>query len=565
MGGCVIAATYSPWEHAVVRRVLRRFEAPSPRVLAGAVPRQRLPALYPLTTLPQRWAVVRANAVCDRVPGQQSPALHVLRKVPWDAAAVHREACAPGAPAADTSPSSAASAITPPQPFFGAPAASAPPEAAQCGSADPVPDGVQRSRAEPELLPGPATATGAGAESPSAELAEVQREIAARKAWLSGQGLSATACKRDAVLKGLCRRQDWLHRDKLQDRLREREAARPHVSVLLQEAVEHLMALGPHGAYVDGTFGRGGHSAAILAALAPDGRLTAFDIDPVAVQVGRALERADPRFTILHAPFGALASAVAAPASGVLLDLGVSSPQLDEPARGFSVKARKDGPLDLRMDPYAGPAAAEWLAAADVSALAAVLQRTCHALEPPLHERVAEEIVEWQRRHGPFRSMQQFAAMLRGAEAELRVEHPTLRLPSLIKTSLRIFLNDEMPQLRQGLDAAFERLRPFGRCCVICFNRWEVAAIREFLRCTEEPSADVAGALPPERLAELYPLLASARAYAVRRVARPIRPTPEELARNQRAKSSLHVLEKVPRRSAAPRVPAPHMPAHGDG
>ena len=111
-----------------------------------------------------------------------------------------------------------------------------------------------------------------------------------------------------------------------------------------------------------------------------------------------------------------------------------------------------------------------------------------------------------------------------------------------------------MAQLNLALQAAFERLEPSGRCCIICFNRWEVAAVRDFLRRNEEPSEAVASALPPDRLAELYPLLASATPYAVRRVLRPVRPSPEELARNERAKSSLHVLEKVPRRSAG--VPA---------
>ena len=119
--------------------------------------------------------------------------------------------------------------------------------------------------------------------------------------------------------------------------------------MLLHEAVEHLMALGPQGLYIDCTFGRGGHAQLILSKLSPAGRLKAFDIDPMAVQVGRALQSADGRFQMLHAPFGQLAEAVIEPIAGVLLDLGVSSPQLDEPSRGFSVSKRKDGPLDLRM------------------------------------------------------------------------------------------------------------------------------------------------------------------------------------------------------------------------
>ena len=260
---------------------------------------------------------------------------------------------------------------------------------------------------------------------------------------------------------------------------------------------------------------------------------------------------AQARFEIIHAPFGELASAIHEPVAGVLLDLGVSSPQLDESSRGFSVKGRKDGPLDLRMNQHAGQPASEWLAAASSSELAWVLQQTCHVLEPPLHARVAEELVHWQHQHGPFRSTQQFTTMLRELEAELRMEHPTLKLPSIVKTSLRIFLNHEMDQLRLGLEAAFERLQVGGRCCVICFNRWEVATVRDFLRRNEEPSVVLRNTIAPERLVELYPLLASHRTYAARRVTRPVRPTQEELARNQRAKSSLHVLEKVLRSDGA--------------
>ena len=180
--------------------------------------------------------------------------------------------------------------------------------------------------------------------------------------------------------------------------------------------------------------------------------------------------------------------------------------------------------------------------------LASVLEQTCHALEPPLHRRVAEELVAWQRVHGAFRGTRAFATALRGLESELRAEHPSLKLPSIVKTSLRIFLNHEMPQLRLALDAAFARLAHGGRVCVICFNRWEVAAVRAFVRDHEEPSiSDVFGGAKDSHL---YPLEAVDHArqdWAVRRVAKPIRPTAEELRRNQRAKSSLHVLEKVAR------------------
>jgi 16S rRNA (cytosine1402-N4)-methyltransferase len=399
--------------------------------------------------------------------------------------------------------------------------------------------------ARPDPLDDPATC---------AQLSEIRQEMAIRKAWLAEQGLSASACKKDKVLRELCRRQDNLQKAKLQHKIYARGVQRAHVSVLLHEAVDHLMSVGSDGTYVDCTFGRGGHSGLILSKLSEAGRLVAFDIDPMSVTVGRALQSADARFEMIHAPFSELATAVPTPTelAGVLLDLGVSSPQLDEASRGFSVKGRKDGPLDLRMNQECGPTAAEWLEAANASEIAWVLRQTCHALEPPLHDRVAEELYVWQRQHGGFRSTQQFTAMLRDLEAEIIAEHPTLKLPSLVKTSLRIFLNHEIPQLDLALRAAFERLTTGGRCCIICFNRWEVAAVRHFVRCHEEPSEEVVRALPPERLAELYPLLGSDKPYAVRRVTRPIRPTQEELACNQRAKSSLHVLEKVPRAGPRP-------------
>ena len=201
------------------------------------------------------------------------------------------------------------------------------------------------------------------------------------------------------------------------------------------------------------------------------------------------------------------------------------------------------------MNPNQGPSASEWLHSVSVDELSAVLAQTCHALDQLSINRVAEELVHWQKVHGgPFKSAYQFTRMLKeGLEAELRVESPNLKLPSLVKTSLRIHLNEEMPQLRKGLEAAFEALPVGGRVCVICFNRWEVSAIRDFVRRHEEPSEGARRSLPADRLVELYPLLGSETPYAVKRVCKPIRPTREELERNQRAKSSLHVLEKVAR------------------
>jgi hypothetical protein len=185
------------------------------------------------------------------------------------------------------------------------------------------------------------------------EFLELQAQIVARKALLTELGMSATARKVDPLLRELLHKQDRFYAAKIQDKIYTRGVNRAHVSVLLHEAVEHLMALGPDRLYIDCTFGRGGHAQLILSKLSQEGRLKAFDIDPMAVQVGQALQSGDCRFQILHAPFGQLADAVDEPVAGVLLDLGVSSPQLDEPSRGFSVSKRKDGPLDLRMVSWA--------------------------------------------------------------------------------------------------------------------------------------------------------------------------------------------------------------------
>ena len=309
LGACVVVATYSPWEHAVVRRVIRDNEVPSARVLEGAVRRDCLAALYPLLAREgQTWAVRRANAVSERQQGVHSLSLHVLQKV------------------AQPGPARLAAAIADSSDTSGAPDA----------------DESERPRADPVAAATPA-ATIDGMHL--AEVAsEIASEIAAHKAVLSAQGLSKGEMKRDATLRDLHSRQDRLHASKLQEKIVERELGRVHVSVLLHEAVDHLMqrsssvgepslsagqverqaqpaageasdaipstgrANRADALYVDGTFGRGGHSQLILSKLAPSGRLRAFDIDPMAVEVGRRLNMEDGRFDIIHAYAGAASS-----------------------------------------------------------------------------------------------------------------------------------------------------------------------------------------------------------------------------------------------------------------
>ncbi|CAE8650805.1 unnamed protein product [Polarella glacialis] len=331
-----------------------------------------------------------------------------------------------------------------------------------------------------------------------------------------------------------------------------------------------MMALGPDRLYVDCTFGRGGHTKHILSMLSASGLVKAFDIDPSAVQAGKVLEGHDGRFEILHAPFGDLGSRVHEPIAGILLDLGVSSPQLDDARRGFSLKNKKDGPLDFRMNQQVGIPASEWLQAVSASQLAWVISSVGYRMDPLLVERIAESILRGQQRVSCFSLTSQFARFLQELDQDFQDEHPGLNLTKLVFYAIRVFLNREMEQLQRVLEAAFQLLEPFGRCVIITFNRWESVAVRRFLRAHEEPPRTAteispSAALPPtsdnnsnnnntpssekkQRLAELYPLLGSDGAFAVRRTARPAKPTPEELHKNQRSHSSmLHVLEKVPR------------------
>lgn len=263
----------------------------------------------------------------------------------------------------------------------------------------------------------------------------------------------------------------------------------------------------------------------MLSQLSASGRLFAFDVDAAAVRAGRDLEKADGRFRIIHEPFANLAQAITDPVAGVLLDLGVSSPQLDDPRRGFSLKNKKDGPLDLRMNQDSGVPASQWLMTVSAAELAWVIGVVGTELEAPLPERIADAVIQRQREQ-PFVSTLQFASVLAEIGAGLQMEHPGLQLPQLVFCAIRVFLNQEMAQLRRVLEAAFQRLEPRGRCAVITFSRWEAATVRVFLRQHETND----GGSP----------------FAIRRVGSPLAPSVEELQHNIRSRSALlHVLEKV--------------------
>ena len=198
------------------------------------------------------------------------------------------------------------------------------------------------------------------------------------------------------------------------------------------------------------------------------------------------------------------------------------------------------------MNPTVGKPASKWLKTASVSQLAWVINACGHSLEPLLSERVAEAILQRQREVGEYGSTHQLSAVLGEIEVEFKDEHPWLSLSQIVFSALRVFLNHEMDQLGRALEGSFQQLEVGGRCVVLTFNKWEVVALRKFVRQHEEPSGAMEG-VAPGRLAELYPLLSSRKNYAVRRARAAVAPAPEELLANPRLQCStterFHVLQ----------------------
>lgn len=291
-----------------------------------------------------------------------------------------------------------------------------------------------------------------------------------------------------------------------------------HVPVLAEEVVEWL-ALKPNGTYVDGTYGRGGHSALILEHLNAQGRLLAFDRDPAAAQAAGERFGNEGRFEFVRASFSQLAvklneRGLAGSIDGLLLDVGVSSPQLDDPRRGFSFT--HDGPLDMRMDPESGTSVAQWLNGARENEIADVIYQYG---EERLSRRIARAIVE-RRQSAKFTTTADLAAVIARAvpHRERRI-HPATRSFQ----ALRIFINRELEELRAVLDASLDMLAPGGRLLVISFHSLEDRIVKRFMR-------DEARSESP-RLAI---------------VARLIRAQPEEARRNPRARSArLRVAERM--------------------
>jgi 16S rRNA (cytosine1402-N4)-methyltransferase len=245
-----------------------------------------------------------------------------------------------------------------------------------------------------------------------------------------------------------------------------------HQTVMLNEAVDAL-AINPDGHYVDATYGRGGHSRRILERLSPQGRLTVFDKDPQAVAQAQALAASDPRVAVRHEGFAHLGELGAGAASGVLMDLGVSSPQIDDPARGFSF--RHDGPLDMRMDTTRGQSVAQWLETAEVTTLAEVIREYG---EERFAKQVAAAIDRRRQERGHFRTTRELAEVVAGA---VKTREPGKDPATRTFQAFRIFINAELEELQQALEASLQVLRPEGQLVVISFHSLEDRMVKQFM------------------------------------------------------------------------------------
>ncbi|AWI79687.1 16S rRNA (cytosine(1402)-N(4))-methyltransferase [Parazoarcus communis] len=295
-----------------------------------------------------------------------------------------------------------------------------------------------------------------------------------------------------------------------------------HITVLLQEGVDAL-AIRPDGIYVDCTFGRGGHSREILARLGPAGRLIAFDRDLVAIAAGREMN--DDRLTLVHAPFSDLDVELEQLGielvDGVLMDLGVSSPQLDDGARGMSF--RFDAPLDMRMDTSRGQTVADWLADASVAQITEVLrdygeERFAYAIA---------KAIAAARTGGAVETTGQLAAIV---EKTVRTREPGKHPATRSFQALRIFINQELEELTQVLPVCVRRLRTGGRLAVISFHSLEDRIVKRFMR---------DGSRPPQLPARLPVRAADMPKPPLVLVGKAVHPGDEEVAHNPRSRSAV--------------------------
>ncbi|MCF2908795.1 16S rRNA (cytosine(1402)-N(4))-methyltransferase RsmH [Pseudoalteromonas sp. DL2-H2.2] len=305
-----------------------------------------------------------------------------------------------------------------------------------------------------------------------------------------------------------------------------------HISVLMAETLDALN-IQPDGTYIDGTFGRGGHSGEILKRLNEQGRLQAIDQDPQAIAAAQKFAD-DPRFSIAHNRFSHIESVardadLLGKVDGILLDIGVSSPQLDDAERGFSFM--KDGPLDMRMNPTAGRSAAQWLAEAELEDMVFVIKKYG---EEKFARRIATKIIE-TREHTEITSTKQLAELIDEAvPVKDKHKHPATRTFQAI----RIYINSELEEIQTALQAALAVLKPGGRLVVISFHSLEDRIVKQFIKKQSKGEAVPRGL--PLTDAQLKQNL------TLKAVGKAIKPSQAEIDANPRARSSvLRIAEKL--------------------
>ena len=300
------------------------------------------------------------------------------------------------------------------------------------------------------------------------------------------------------------------------------DTAWQHTTVLLNEAVAALH-IKPDGHYVDATYGRGGHSRLILSQLGPRGRLTVFDKDPEAI--AQAVRIVDPRLSVRHEGFRHLGELPPSSVDGVLMDLGVSSPQIDNPERGFSF--RSDGPLDMRMDTTRGQSVAQWLASADVQQITEVIREYG---EERFAFQVAKAIVARRQERGPVSRTAELAQLVAGTvKTRESGQDPATRTFQ----ALRIFINAELEELQAALEASLHVLQPAGRLVVISFHSLEDRIAKQFIARHSRDEVDRRAPFAAPRDLKLRALGRS-------------RPSAAEVAANPRARSAiLRVAERT--------------------
>ena len=301
---------------------------------------------------------------------------------------------------------------------------------------------------------------------------------------------------------------------------------RTHTTVLLEEAVDALLSkpdeaqdTSSPATYVDATFGRGGHSRLLLSRMGPQDRLIAFDRDPMAIAAAASV--IDARFSIRHQAFSSVGELPAASVSGLLMDIGVSSPQIDDPTRGFSF--RFDGPLDMRMDTTRGESVADWLATAEVQQIAEVIRDYG---EERFAGPIAKAIVARRTERGPITTTTELSELVAGAVKTREAgQNPATRTFQ----AFRIFINAELEELQQALEGALHVLQPGGRLVVISFHSLEDRIVKQFIAKHTREKVD--------RRAPDW-MLAKPSAMKLEALGR-IKPSKDEVDRNPRSRSAV--------------------------